>query len=390
MLPRCTGLRVKSGVLEVAFPTVALLLVACGPGASHAEQVASARPVADELSAVVDSLVFAEALDRSVPGVAVTLVADGEVLLSRGYGTADLATGRAASASTPFNIASITKPFTAAVVLKLAAEGAVDLDGPAADYLDLPAIYQTLTLRDLLTHTSGIARDLRTGNNDDPSASEYRDRLFNSQPSFAPGTRFEYSNTGYTVLGWLIESVEGQPLDAVFRQRLFSPLGMDEARYRAHLEDDPNRARPHVIVGDTVSGELFVSGGFGSGGLSLSADDFGAFALALQRGDFLAPSQLLDSWTPATLSDGSPVSVRINADTDSYGFGWFLSELDGRRLVTHGGGITGFSANLYHFPDERVTVAVLANIKARDDGAAPVDALARRITEAYFSLVSTS
>ena len=364
--------------------------LSCGPDASEANQVPSASLDAAQFVSIVDSLVAAEALDRAVPGVAVAIVADGQVVLSKGYGTADIETGVAVSASTPFNIASITKPFTAALVLHLVAEGKLALDAPAADYLDLAPVYQTLTVRELLTHTSGIARDLRTDNNDDPSASEYRSRLFASQPSFAPGARFEYSNTGYTVLGWLVESVEGEPFQTVLETRLFSPLGMEQARYRASLEEDRNRASPHVIQDSAVVHELFVSGGFGSGGLSFSADDFSAFAVALQRGDFLSEDQLDQAWAPGQLADGSPVTVRINTDNDSYGFGWFLSELAGRRLVTHGGGITGFSANLYHFPDDQVTIAVLANIKARDDGQAPVDPLARRITEAYFALFSTA
>ncbi len=379
----------RGGVWFVTFAPIMTLVASCGPRASQAEQAAEVPSVA-AIGSIVDSLVVAEALDRSVPGVAVSVVADGEVLVSRGYGAANLAAGTTVSGSTPFNIASITKPLTAAVILELAAEGAVALDQPAADYLDLPAVYRTLRVRELLTHTSGIARDLRTDNDDDPTTGEYRDRLFNSQPSFPPGSRFEYSNTGYTVLGWLIENVEGRPLEAVFRTRFFDPLGMDQARYRAGLDDDPRRARPYVITDDAVVRELYVSGGFGSGGLSLSADDFTAFAVALQRLDFLTESQLDEAWTPATLRDGSPVAVRINTDTDSYGFGWFITELDGRRLVTHGGGITGYSANLYHFPDDGVTIAVLANSKARDDGMAPVDPLARRIAEAYFALLSTT
>ena len=140
------------------------------------------------------------------------------------------------------------------------------------------------------------------------------------------------------------------------------------------------------MTGDTAGPELFVSGGFASGGLSMSADDLAAFALALQRGDFLTTGQLEQAWTPATISDGTRVAARINAETDSYGFGWFLTELAGRRLVTHGGGITGFCANLYHFPEDCLTIAVLSNAKARDDGVAAVDPIARRITEAYFAL----
>jgi CubicO group peptidase (beta-lactamase class C family) len=130
---------------------------------------------------------------------------------------------------------------------------------------------------------------------------------------------------------------------------------------------------------------LFISGGFASGGLSLSAADFAAFAVALQEGRLLSPAQLDTAWTPATLADGRQAVVRINTDSDGYGFGWFLTAFSGHRLMTHGGGITGFSANLYHFPDARLTIAVVANVKGRDDGSAPVDPLARRIAEVFLA-----
>jgi hypothetical protein len=126
---------------------------------------------------------------------------------------------------------------------------------------------------------------------------------------------------------------------------------------------------------------LAISGGFGSGGISLSAADFAAFAVGLQQDRFLPAADLERAWAPGRLADGRPARVRINSDSDGYGFGWFITRFAGHRLVTHGGGITGFSANLYHFPDERLTIAVLANVKARDDGVAPVDPLARRIAE---------
>ncbi|MGH6690246.1 MAG: serine hydrolase [Gammaproteobacteria bacterium] len=93
----------------------------------------------------------------------------------------------------------------------------------------------------------------------------------------------------------------------------------------------------------------------------------------MQKGRFLTPTQLASAWTPGT--------GRLQNDSDGYGFGWFITRFAGHRLVTHGGGITGFSANLYHFPDDRLTIAVLANAKGRDDGVAPVDPLARLIAE---------
>jgi CubicO group peptidase (beta-lactamase class C family) len=337
------------------------------------------------VEAIVDSLVSAEALRRGVPGVAVVIVADGEVLVRRGYGIADVASGRAVTEHTPFNIASVTKPFTAAVVQMLAGEERIRLDAPASEYIQLPSVYRSITVRQLLTHTSGIARDLRRDNNDDPDAAEYRRRLGASQPSAPPGQRFEYSNTGFTVLGWLVEAVEGQPLEQVLRRRLFRPLGMQDARYRASLAEDGERARPHEVVDGQARPTLFISGGFGSGGMSLSAADFAAFGVGLQEGRVLPRTELEVAWSPGRLADDRPAAVRLNSDSDGYGFGWFITRLNGRRLVTHGGGITGFSANLYHFPDDRLTIAVISNTKGRDDGAAPVDPLARRITEAYLA-----
>jgi CubicO group peptidase (beta-lactamase class C family) len=336
----------------------------------------------EALDSVIDSLVASEALSRGVPAVAVAIVADGEILLARGYGIADIVSGRQATVTTPFNIASVTKPFTAAVVQMLAAEGRFRLDDPVHVHLPMPSVYRGITIRQLLTHTSGIARDLRRDNEDDPDADEYRRRLAESTPSAPPGERFEYSNTGYTVLGWLIEAVEDRPLADVFRRRIFDPLGMRQARYRGSLAEDPGRARPHAVVDGVARSTNFVSGGHGSGGISLSANDLAVFARALQRGELLPRADLDAAWTPARLADGRPVTVHLNEDTDSYGFGWFITRFAGHRLLTHGGGITGFSANLYHFPDQRLTIGVLANVKGRDDGAAPVDPLARKIAEA--------
>ena len=334
---------------------------------------------------MIDSLVSAEALARGVPGVAVAIVSEGKIVVQGGYGIADVATGRKVTDTTPFNIASVTKPFTAAAVQMLAADGRIRLDTPVGTYLPMPTVYSQITVRQLLTHTSGIARDLRRDNDDDPDAAEYRRRLNASEPSAQPGTRFEYSNTGFTVLGWMVEAREGQPLEEVLRRRLFVPLGMHQARYRTSLAQDPARARPYEVVRGVPAPAPFITGGFGSGGLSLSAADFAAFAVALQEGRFLSPSQIEDAWTPGKLADGSQARARINTDSDGYGFGWFITSFAGHRLMTHGGGITGFSANLYHFPDERLTIAVVANVKGRDDGVAPVDPLARRIAEAFLA-----
>lgn len=364
--------------IAIAFIGASAFSWKCG-GAQSEEQ--SLRLSSQSIEETVDSLVHLEALNRGVPGLSVALVIDGKVILQQGYGFADIESKREVTEDTPFNIASITKPFTAALVVQLASEGRLNLDAFASEYLDLPPVYRHIRIRQLLNHTSGIARDLRLDNNDDPDSSEYRRRLNVSQPSSPPGTRFEYSNTGYTVLGWLVEAIEHQPLEQVLRSRIFTPLGMLEARYRASLSNDTLRARPHAVVEGQAEPTVILTGGFGSGGISLSASDFASFGIGLQTGTFLSHADLKASWTPGLLANGQLPDVRINTNSDAYGFGWFLTEFAGHRLVTHGGGITGFSSNLYHFPDDSVTIAILANVKGRDDGAAPVDILARRIAD---------
>jgi CubicO group peptidase (beta-lactamase class C family) len=344
------------------------------------------EPGDSRIEEVVERLVSAEALSRGVPGVAVAVVVDGRILLQRGYGIADVASDRRVTEDTPFNIASVTKPFTAALVLALAKEGRIRLDRAASTYVALPAAYRGITSRDLLTHTSGIARDLRRSIDDDPDADEYRARLARSRPVDRPGAKFEYSNTGYTILGWIVERIEEDPLETVLRRRIFEPLGMRHARYRALLSEDPERARPHVVIGGSPRPTRFNTGGFGSGGVSLSASDLAALGVGLQTERFLDRAQLQAAWTPGRLANGRPVSFRLNTSSDSYGLGWFLTRMGGHQVVTHGGGINGYSANLSHLPRERVTIGVLANAKSRDDGAAPVDPLARRIVEYCVSL----
>lgn len=367
-----------------AIGLIASFLLASPIGAQQPSSSGAPPDGVSALHAAVDSLVAAEARDRGVPGVAVAIVADGRIVVQRAWGVADADSRRAATAATTFNVASVTKPFTSALVLQLVAEGTIDLDDPAIDHLpSLPYRYADITVRQLLTHTSGIARDLRLDNFDDPDRATYGARLDTASASASPGQRFEYSNTGYTVLGWLISEVDDEPLGDVLRRRIFEPLGMAQARYRAAPADDPLRALPHAVEdGDAEPRRAdYISGGFASGGISMSAADAAAFAVALQEGRFL-PAGLADSaWTPARLGDGGEIDLQMFGQPASYGFGWFLARYDDRPMMTHGGGIEGYSANLYHFPEDRLTIVVLANAKGRDDGRAPVDPLARRLAD---------
>lgn len=328
-----------------------------------------------------DSIVAAEGLARGVPGIGVAVVARGQIILARGYGVTDRTRGLRVSDSTPFNIASVTKPFTAIVALRLARRGVVELTTPLGRWLPwVPIPYHPLTLRRLLSHTSGVVRDVRRSNDDDPDAAEYRTRVERSEPSFAAGSRFEYSNAGYTLLGWALEAAAGRGLDSLLADEIFRPLGMTTATYRAG--PNQHRARPYAVASDgSVRDTAWLTGGFGSGGIALSARDAARFAQGLHRGLVLDQEDQRVAWAPASLGDGSLVRARAVTDDDSYGLGWWISSYHGHRLLSHGGGITGYSAFLWHFPDRQLTIFVVANAKARDDGRAPVDPIIRALAD---------
>lgn len=363
--------------------TASHIAAICGPLWSIMASTAGANQSTstNQAARVADSIVAAEGLTRGVPGVALTIVSRGRVVLARGYGLADRAAAVAVTDSTPFNIASVTKPFTAIAAVRLARKGVVDLDEPLGRWLPwLPAGYRSRPLRLLLTHTSGVVRDVRDSNDDDPDAAEYRARVERSAASFEPGERFEYSNAGYTLLGWALEAAARQDLGAVLRQEIFAPAMMTTAAYRTAPVRP--RAKPYAVGRDrSVRDTTWLSGGHGSGGIVLSARDAARFAVALQEGRLIDSADQASAWTTATLGGGSPIRTRAITNTDGYGFGWWVSDYRGRRLVSHGGGITGFSAFLWHFPDQALTIFAVANAKARDDGRAPVDPIVRALAD---------
>jgi CubicO group peptidase (beta-lactamase class C family) len=232
---------------------------------------------------MIDRAVEAEALSRGVPGVAIAIVSDGEVVVQRGYGWADPRAGIPVHAATTFNVASVTKPFTSLLAMRLVERGRLSLDEAIGKHLPwLPPHYQSITVRQLLGHTSGIARDLRHDNWDDPDVDTYRARLDTATASGTPGEKWEYSNTGYTVLGWVLEAAGGATLAELYERELFAPLGMWHARYRAPVEANSRRALPHAVNDARATPVTQLTGGFGSGGLSMSAADLARFGLALQ------------------------------------------------------------------------------------------------------------
>jgi len=294
------------------------------------------------------------------PGGAIAILRDGEPLLVRCFGAADVASARAVTSDTPFYVASVAKPFTAACALLAAADGKLELDAPVTKlFPELPKSYAAASVRQLLSHRSGIvdvydlaiAADLGTAPVKSNAAAL---ALLAKVPrlQFEPGSRMLYSNSGYVLLAEAIARATGSDLAAFARARIFEPLGMKQARFvgEAGLE----RAAKSWRRGEHGWEEDHVRTGLrGPGGLCLSIDDFVAFERGLVGGK-LGDAKLRAAMVEAPAGWHHPRLGR-------YAAGWMLQQIGGLPVQRHFGGAFSFSADLLRFADEGLTVVVLSN-----------------------------
>ncbi|MDX2193704.1 MAG: serine hydrolase [Gemmatimonadales bacterium] len=307
----------------------------------------------------IDSLVRAEQARQRIPGVAVLVVRRDSVLLARGWGEANVEHAVPVTDETFFQSGSVGKQFTAALVLLLAEEGRLRLDDRAVRWLpSLGPRWRGVTIRHLLTHTSGIpdygdaTLDLRR---------EYTEAALvrlaaRLEPEFAPGARWAYSNTGYVLLGCIIRQATGRFYGDLLRERLFTPLGMATARVISDAAIVPHRAAGYELAGDSLRNQAWVSPSLNTtadGSLYLSLRDYAAWDRALRRGALLSASSWQAATTPATLRSGARVP---------YGFGWAVDTVGGQPVFRHGGAWQGFRTSIARYQGRDVTVVVLANL----------------------------
>ncbi|MBI4419625.1 MAG: beta-lactamase family protein [Gemmatimonadetes bacterium] len=312
-----------------------------------------------KLVARIDSLARAALKDGPVPGLALAVVRGRDTIVARGYGYASLEDSVPVSAQTVFPIASITKQFTAAAVMRLVETGGLKLKDSLTRYLPgYPTHGRTITIQQLLNHTAGIRNYTGLGD-------RWLDRahldlvpeefvaVFRDEPAdFPPGEKFGYSNSGYYLLGLVIEKASGEPYGDYVRAHLFSRAGMDASTYCGASGND--RAR-----GYDVRDSAFVPARPVSMTQLYSAGALCSVVLDLVRWQrALAGRKVVNglSWhlmtEPAELKDGSRAS---------YGFGVMLGRVGKHRMLGHGGSIPGFASQLSHFPDDDLTIVVLAN-----------------------------
>lgn len=321
--------------------------------------VLSIVPSASAKADKIDEYVQSELQDQRIPGVSIAVVRNGELVEAQGYGLANVELNVPVTAETIFQSGSVGKQFTATLAMMLVEEGKLSLDDPMSKYIaDAPAIWQGITLRHLLTHTSGLSNNIynRLNMRQDYTEDELVKEIAATPLDFQPGEQWNYSNPGYVMMGIIIHKATGKFYGDLLREKIFTPLGMTTARIIDEADIIPNRAAGYRLVDGELKNQEWVAPKLNTtadGALYITALDMAKWAAGLDSGKLLSRASFDQMWTPVKLNDGK---------VEQYGFGWGFGEIRGHRVIEHGGGWQGFSAQISRYVDDKLTVIVLTNL----------------------------
>jgi len=292
----------------------------------------------------------------------VLVAKDGKPIFSKGYGMANKEWDIPNSPQTAFRLGSITKQFTSAAIMLLQERGKLNTADPVCKYVaECPATWEPITIRHLLTHTSGIANYT-----DSPDFAKkailpisVNDLLadYKSKPlDFAPGEKFNYSNSGYHLLGVIVEKASGQSYKDFLQENIFTPLGLKDTGYDSHQNIIKRRAAGYKRNGDGFVNAAYMDMliPYAAGALYSTTEDLLKWEQALYTEKLLTKKSLDEMFTPLK---------------GTYAYGWNVGKRGNRRSISHGGGIYGFATQLARFPDDKVTVVVLSNVEGASAGA---------------------
>jgi CubicO group peptidase (beta-lactamase class C family) len=317
-------------------------------------------------SGAVEAYVRGEMTRQHIPGLALLVARDGNIVSAQGFGVSNLEHRVPVKPETIFQSGSVGKQFTATAVLMLVEEGKIRLDDSITKYLpDAPDSWKPVTVRHLLSHTGGFTDypdhfDFRK----DYSEADLFKIVFGIPLAFAPGSSWSYSNLGYLTLGILIYRVTGKFYGDVLEERIFRPLGMETTRIMSEADIVPNRAAGYRLVRGELKNQEWVSPTLNTtadGSLYFSILDLAKWDAALYTERLLQRSSLEQMWTPVRLNDGRP-------NSGHYGFGWEITESRGHRLIDHEGAWQGFKTQISRYIDDKLTVVVLCNLAEADPG----------------------
>jgi CubicO group peptidase (beta-lactamase class C family) len=318
------------------------------------------------ISGSVDEYIRSEMQRQHIPGLALLVARDGEIIQAQGYGLSNVELQVPVKPQTVFQSGSMGKQFTATAVMMLVEEGKIALDDPIGKYFkNAPPSWSEVTIRELLSHTAGFT--------DYPDKFDFRRDYTEAQLlkivegiplAFPPGTKWSYSNLGYLTLGVLIHQVTGKFYGDFLQERIFQPLGMSTTRIISEADIVPNRAAGYRIVKGALKNQEWVSPTLNTtadGALYFSVLDLAKWDAALYTEKLLKRSSLDQMWTITKLKNGHP-------NSGSYGFGWSILTKNGHRVLDHGGSWQGFKTHISRYVDDKVTVVVLTNSADADPG----------------------
>ena len=345
-------------------PVVAVLLGFAFAISSTTAQVSSGQ---------IDAI-FSALKSRNAPGAAVLVVYNGKAVFRGGYGVTDLRSKHTITSQTDFRLASFTKQFTATCIMLLVHDGKLHYDDHLTDiFPEFPDYGGKITIRNLLNHTSGLPdyEELlmkQYPNTPDEKIPQILDagvlKLLEKQTAgkFPPGTKWEYSNSGYAVLAMVVEKVSGKPFGRFLQERIFVPLKMNHTlAYEKGKNEVPHRAYGHTKEKDAwrETDQSPTSAVLGDGGIYTSIDDLVNWDRALREHTLLSAAEMQPALTPVQPTGGS--AKFESGPPVSYGFGWFLDPYQGRKRMSHDGSTIGFRTTIQRLPDDNLTIIVLAN-----------------------------
>jgi CubicO group peptidase (beta-lactamase class C family) len=372
------------------FRTRALVHTVICLGAASGFAAAPRLPTAQEIDSIFSSLT-----SPTAPGVAVLVRKDDRVVFERGYGIRDLTTRAKIDATTNFRLASCTKQFTAMAVMLLVHDSKLAYDTRLAEiFPDFPEYGKSMTIRNLLNHTSGLQdyEDLMIAAETPRNTRLWTDthqiqdsevlKLLEQQVTtkFPPGTKWNYSSSGYVVLGLVVAKISGEPFGDFLRDRIFAPLKMQNTlAFEKGKNYVANRALGYTKSGRDwqESDQSPTSATLGDGGVYSSLADLAKWDNALRNHTLLSAAEMEPALTPVMVSGDGPRGP--NAEPAAYGFGWFLHSFDGHVRMWHYGETVGFRTNIQRFTDDHLTIIVLCNRTDLNPGA-----LSERVADLFF------
>ena len=340
-----------------AFVLIALLVLFFSPSAAQTTPQVDPSQIIPKIE---EYMAAVEKIDRFSGTVLVAK--DGKLVFSKGYGMANKEWDIPNTPQTAFRLGSITKQFTSAAIMLLQERGKLSTTDPVCKYVtECPAAWEPITIRHLLTHTSGIANYT-----DSPDFAKkailpiaVNDLLadYKGKPlDFAPGEKFNYSNSGYHLLGLIVEKASGKSYKDFLQENIFTPLGLKDTGYDSHENIIKHRAAGYKRNGDGFVNAAYMDMliPYAAGALYSTTEDLLKWEQALYTEKLLTKKSLDEMFTPFK---------------GTYAYGWNVGKRGNRRSISHGGGIYGFATQLARFPDDKVTVVVLSNVEGASAGA---------------------